>query len=167
MTYLQMNRRLLFFTGCIAMLLVATGCCTFERDWQAAQVYTAADDHLAGCWEGSWLSGTNGHTGSLRAIITREGEDQYFARYKATYLGFIPFQWEMPMSITPDENRVQFEGSADLGWLAGGVYTYAGLADGENFNASYCSPKDHGGFQMRRLQPCEACVDQATEIGLQ
>jgi hypothetical protein len=45
---------------------------------------------------------------------------------------------------------VKFEGSADLGSLAGGMYHYEGHANSDTFYVTYRSSEDHGQFNMKR-----------------
>lgn len=86
--------RTLFVT--IALLAgSSSGClCTFERDWRAAQKHPVPADHLAGLWEGTWLSHYNGHNGTLRAIITPCGNGRYIGQYKGTFAWIVPFVYE-------------------------------------------------------------------------
>ncbi len=140
-------------------LLVLPGCSSFDREWRSAQEYAYPENEIAGCWEGSWLSNSNGHNGNLRAIITKQGENYYHAHFKATYAFVIPFEFEVPLMVTEDGGVYAFESQADLGWLAGGVYTYTGTTTPHDFSASYCAAKDHGTFTMSRLQTCTQCSD--------
>ena len=143
--------RMLLAAGC---LLLATGCCSsFERDWRNAACCGDAGG-LAGRWEGTWESHVNGHRGSLRAIITPCGENQYYARYRATFAMIVPFEFELPMQATEHEGVYHFDGQADLGCLAGGNYTYYGTAAGGCYQAQYCARKDHGVFSMHRAADC-------------
>ena len=145
-----------------AVLLVVvcgllTGCC-FERQWQAAKSYSYPEQELAGCWEGTWQSDYNGHHGRLRAIITKQGEGYYDAHFHATYAAVIPFEFELPLLVTDDGRAYALEGQADLGWLAGGLYTYNGNATATDFVAAYCAEnKDHGTFTMQKVQTCSEC----------
>lgn len=148
------SRRLV---GVFAILFAAmlSGCTGFERDWRASQQFVNPCDGFSGRWEGSWKSDHNGHRGKLRAIITpTDNEHIYNARFKATYAFVIPYQFEIPMQVTTDEQGVHFEGQADLGWLAGGNYTYTGTAHCGEFDSVYCADKDHGIFSMKRLDAC-------------
>ena len=139
----------------IACLFTLVGCSSFDRDWRTVQEYAYPDDEISGAWEGKWHSDYNNHQGGLRAIITKYGENDYHARFKATYLGIIPFQFELPLTATQQDGLSEFEGQADLGWLAGGVYTYTGEASPQEFFSTYCAENsDHGTFQMSRIQSC-------------
>jgi len=136
---------------------VLTGC-AFEREWQSAQGYSWPDNELAGCWDGSWHSNWNHHEGSLRAIITKQGEGYYHAHFKATFLKFVPYEFELPMLVTDDGHIYTFEGDADLGLLAGGQYVYSGSASDGQFQANYTAGNsDHGTFSMSKVQSCQNC----------
>ena len=141
-----------------ACLLASVGCCSsFQREWDAAGCYCGHGDGLSGRWEGTWESHSNGHKGKLRAIITRCGEDQYYAHYRATWAMILPFEFELPMTASETDGVHHFTGQADLGCLAGGNYTYSGTAAGGCYQANYCARKDHGVFSMARLPDGGCC----------
>jgi hypothetical protein len=52
--------------------------------------------------------------------------------------------------VTAKEDAFHFEGAAELGWLAGGRYTYKGSATATNFFAGYSCKYDYGVFEMTR-----------------
>jgi hypothetical protein len=54
------------------------------------------------------------------------------------------------MQAEKSDHVLRFEGEADLGWLAGGVYRYDGQATPASFFSTYKSKYDHGTFQMKR-----------------
>ncbi|MEX0729100.1 MAG: hypothetical protein WD065_22695 [Planctomycetaceae bacterium] len=139
----------------ILCAMMFAGCTAFERDWRASEQFANPCDSFSGRWEGTWKSDVNGHHGKLRALITpTDNERIYNARFKATYAFIIPYQFEIPMTVTTDEDGVHFEGQADLGWLAGGNYTYTGDARCGEFDSIYCADKDHGVFTMSKLDAC-------------
>ena len=149
-----------------AVLIVVCGMltgCSFERQWQEATKYSYPEQELAGCWEGTWQSDYNGHHGGLRAIITKQGEGYYDAHFHATYAAVIPYEFQLPLLVTDDGTAYALEGEADLGWLAGGLYTYNGNATATDFAASYCAEnKDHGTFTMQKKRPCAECCGSGT-----
>src|SRR5579871_5678175 len=133
--------------GLVAALLGLNGCSDFDRDWNAAAAAKPADQtDITGRWEGTWSSDANGHCGGLRCIITRLDPRSYHARYAATYAGIFHFGYEMTLIADKQNDWVQFEGSADLGSMAGGNYHYEGHANAEAFYATYKSSDDHGRF---------------------
>jgi hypothetical protein len=137
---------------CLALVLLgAAGCCSFEREWRAAACCVSSGDSLEGLWKGTWRSCKNDHTGPLRAIITRCDDGLYRARFHAVFWGVLPFEFSLTMTSARADGVEQFQGQADLGPLAGGVYTYSGQADPCQFDATYCARSDHGLFMMRRV----------------
>ena len=46
-------------------------------------------------------------------------------------------------------DEIHFRGEADLGWLAGGVYSYEGNSLRDDFYSEYHSEYDHGIFEMQ------------------
>jgi len=146
------HRRLAAFAGSAMMLLLA-GCSTFERDWRAASQAPEQRDALVGRWQGTWRSEVNGHNDQLRAVVTPASNDVYSARFHAKYkLGFLRFSFghSVLLQARRANDAFQFEGGADLGWLAGGVYRYEGSATATNFTSTYRSKYDHGTFKMTR-----------------
>ena len=136
------------------MLLIfafLSGCSGFEKKWKAAAGRPVEVNDIQGRWKGTWKSEKNGHSGGLRAVITRQGEDTYNADFHATYGWIFRFGYSMAMTAQRgDETFTYFTGSADLGKLAGGVYEYDGKASGEEFFCNYRSKGDHGHFRMTR-----------------
>ncbi|HVV72006.1 MAG TPA: hypothetical protein VHI52_10985 [Verrucomicrobiae bacterium] len=92
----------------------------------------------------------SGHTDQLRCIIGKGQDGTYRARFKATYRKVLSFSYTVPLKVEQAGPGYQFRGEADLGWLAGGLYRYAGSADSSNFNSTYSCKYDHGTFQMKK-----------------
>ena len=135
------------------------GCSRFEGDWRTPSVVRAASeggDSLRGRWKGSWKSRANGHSGSLRCIMTPLGGDAYRAQFHATFGLVFQFDYTVKMDVRREGDGpdavAHFTGKADLGKMAGGLYEYAGHADGRVFHSTYRSRDDHGYFKMRRPQ---------------
>jgi hypothetical protein len=105
---------------------------------------------IAGRWEGTWLSDASSHTDKMRCLITHEEGPRYEAFFRAKYKKILTFTYKMHLEVKPGTNPQRFEGSADLGKLAGGKYTYEGFATSTNFYCTYTSKYDHGTFQMTR-----------------
>lgn len=136
--------------GLAAMLATAVGCSTFDQDWEASKGYALG---IEGRWEGDWSSDANGHHGGLRCLVTRRGDEGFDARYHATYqdwCGTLGFEYTVPMTVRRDVDGWALEGSADLGWLAGGVYEYDGRASVARFTCKFRSAGDHGVFTLQR-----------------
>lgn len=142
--------------ACLLPVLLNTGCRSFERDFAAAAKATTYNDPVCGAWEGRWISDRNGHRGSLKAVLQRDGEDQYRARFKATFWKIFSASYDVQLSAdqtTATETRLN--GSTDLGWLAGGDYEYDATVAGDAFDATYKSKADHGRFELKRAHGSE------------
>ncbi len=134
------------------LILALTGCSGFHREWKRSALNPARTNDIAGPWSGRWLSHANGHNGELRCIITPNSETNYSARFRAKYRKLITFSatYTVPLTVVQTNGHFNFQGSADLGWLSGGVYTYHGSATASNFESTYSSKADHGIFEMTR-----------------
>ncbi len=136
-------------TTCFAgILILLSGCSTFERDWEAAR--DLPPDPVLGRWEGTWLSAANGHKGGLRCLITKEKLGKTQARVHATYACCFSFEYTVELQVYAKEGEHRFEGFADLGWLAGGEYRYEGKISPAGFESTYASESDNGTFRMDR-----------------
>lgn len=131
-------------------LLLVTGCSSFNREWKAAAVVPSSPGSIEGAWDGTWLSGHNAHTGRLRAIITKLNDDEYYARFHATYMRVLTFGQAVNLQVKQDGTNFTFSGVADLGKTYGGVYTYEGNSSPEGFYSTYKCSIDHGTFRMTR-----------------
>jgi hypothetical protein len=127
------------------------GCSTFDRDWEA-MAQTPAGAGIEGRWSGIWYSAANGHSGGLRCMLTADESGTLTARYRATYAGFLSFEYTMPMAVREEDGAYHFAAEADLGWLAGGRYEYAGTVAGDEFTSTYDCDRDHGTFRMTRVR---------------
>jgi len=123
-----------------------SGCASMNKDSADA----APVPMIEGRWKGTWLSSTNGHTGDLWCIVTREADGSLLARYRATYGAGINFTYEMPMTVKREGDVLRFSAETDLGdpW---GNYSSEGTVKGDQFTATYTSEFDSGTFDMTRL----------------
>ena len=139
----------------VGLVLLGLGCSTFDRDWNS-NINTGG---IEGRWVGRWHSDHNQHNDVLRCLITREEGSIYSTRFHAKYklLGFLPisFGYGLNMTVTEDNGQYQFQGQADLGKLAGGLYQYAGSGTNDQLQFDYRSPKDHGTFNLPRQKEGE------------
>ncbi|HWE97390.1 MAG TPA: hypothetical protein VG269_25755 [Tepidisphaeraceae bacterium] len=132
-------------------LALMCGCSSFDRDWKAAAtVKPESPTDMTGRWQGIWASDASSHNGGLRCLITRTGDDTYHARYAATYWSIFHFGYDMDLTAQQQADAVHFQGQADLGSMAGGVYHYDGHANATDFTSTYQSESDHGKFVMKR-----------------
>ena len=95
----------------------------------------------------------------LRCLITRKEGSIYSTRFHAKYklLGFLPisFGYGLDMTGTEENGQYQFQGQADLGKLAGGLYHYDGNGTVQRIDINYRADKDHGTFQLERPEDSE------------
>ena len=123
----------------------------YNRAWKGYEA--PADPHgFEGRWEGGWRSEWNGHDGGLRCIVTRTGTGDFLAWFDSTY-GIFSFRHQALFTLTEDTvERIRFEGAEDLGSMFGGVYTYEGAVEEDDFRATYSAENgDHGVFTMTRV----------------
>ena len=139
---------------CTVRIIWIVGGCSFARAWRATEQSPHATNSIAGQWKGTWRSEVNGHNDQLRCIMTPLTNGIYAARFHARYKKVIPFtfSYTVPLTVTNSSSpsNFQFQGSANLGWYAGGIYTYEGIASLTNFFSTYDSKYDRGTFQMIR-----------------
>jgi len=129
--------------------------CAFNREWYSACEYAYPEHEMAGCWEGHWHSDRSGRSGSLRAIVTRQGEGEYIAHFHATCFRMLPAEFELPLLVTDAGLVYSFEGEASRGLLPSRVYTYRGTATSSDFQATYQAEcGDVGTLTMRKVQTC-------------
>jgi hypothetical protein len=144
------HRRLGLWIICTAFFLLS-GCSTFDRDWHDAAGATPVNPvDITGRWQGTWESTVGTHHGDLRCIVTRTDATNYRARYAATYAGFLHFEYEIALTGQREGEWIRFEGQADLGGMAGGVYSHEGHANATDFFATYKSSEDSGRYTMKR-----------------
>ena len=134
----------------LVVSLCATGCSTFDRDWKAAAATTVPVNDISGCWQGTWRSDVNGHTDKLRCLVARQSETNYTARFHAKYHKILSFGYTVNLAVKESGEMFHFQGEANLGKLAGGIYDYVGEASATNFFSTYRCKYDHGIFQMAR-----------------
>ena len=133
----------------LTSLLFASGCSSFNYDWNHAAATPPAND-LSGRWQGTWRSEVTGHTDQLRCIVTKTDPATYEARFRAKYHTVLSFSYTVPLKVEKTVTGYKFSGQADLGAMAGGLYQYDGHAETTNFFSTYSSKDDHGTFQMGR-----------------
>jgi hypothetical protein len=141
--------------GLGSMVMVAgwcllTGCTSFNQEWKKAAGAPVPGEPLAGPWQGVWVSDVTGHTDVLRCLVTPRADGSYSARFHAKYRKIFTFGYTVPLKAECNDGVARFEGDADLGWFAGGVYHYAGHAETTNFFSTYASKYDAGTFRLKR-----------------
>jgi len=144
----------------ISVIFITSGCRTFESEWKKAGEASAGQEGISGRWKGVWLSDANGHTGELRCLLVKKDDGNWKARFHAKYQKFFSFGYSTQFTMVREGDEYNFQGEADLGWLAGGHYHYEGTANPTNFFSTYSSKYDHGTFRMGR-PPQAAQMDGA------
>ncbi len=142
--------------GLLSGLLLAvavSGCSTFSRDWKAAASRPLPPAGIEGRWQGTWLSHSNGHTGSLRALITQTQAGAYETRFHATFWKIFSSEYTVHLHAAENARVYQLQGREDIGrflcWRLG-EYSYDATVTPTNFSATYRSAADGGVFQMSR-----------------
>ena len=145
------------YFGVVALGLLCLGgigCSTFNLDWDAARALPKRPDDLSGRWIGTWKSDVNGHSGQLRCLVSQTATNQYEARFHALYPRgglTLSFSYAVPLRAEQAEpGKWKFTGDANLGWYAGGLYTYTGQATPTNFFSLYDCKYDRGIFSLTR-----------------
>lgn len=133
-------------------LTFATGCSSFNRDWEKAESMTFPTG-LVGRWEGTWSSDQNGHSGALRCLIEPINHECYRARFDSTYKQVLHFKSTVVLNGGTTNGVFGFQGDAKLPWWAGGIYHYEGGVTPNKFFSTYRNKYDHGTFQMTRPLP--------------
>ncbi len=132
------------------VIIGLSGCTSFHRDWRKAAATPGPAAGIEGRWQGSWVSGVNGHHGRLRCLVSRLDRGQYQARFHAKYQKIFSFGYTASLAVEEHNGLFRFRGEADLGRLAGGKYQYEGTATATNYSSTYRSKYDYGTFQMVR-----------------
>jgi hypothetical protein len=130
-----------------------TGCSSFHKEWRTANKAPVPANSIEGPWQGGWRSEQNGHHGALRCVVTKTSEGAFRAHYRATYAKIFHFTYVTTLNGRETNGVVALQGEADLGKLAGGVYTYQGTATSTHFHSAYSSKYDHGEYDMSRPTP--------------
>jgi hypothetical protein len=145
-------RLLSVFTLLLAAVLF-TGCASkFDRDWKQVAAKPIAPGSLEGAWTGKWLSYTNGHTGRLRAIVTKTDKG-YETRFHANYAWCAGASYLMTLQAQEAGGAVRLRGSENLGKLLFwelGDYKYDGVATSHRLFSEYTSPYDGGFWELTR-----------------
>lgn len=148
--------------GLVLFVLVATcgGCSSFNERWEQAVSQPIPTDDITGPWEGRWQSRKGHGGGKLKAVIERAPsaataeEASYIAHFRATWWGIFKSSYSVPLTHDRAAGGNVFAGEQDLGWLAGGTYTYGAEITPTSFDASYQSEGgDSGIFQLTRPEP--------------
>ena len=132
------------------LALAATGCSSFQREWRNAASTGSGSNGIDGRWVGIWRSDVNGHHGGLRCLISAVNEHEREAKFRASYFGFLHFEYTVIFQAEHTNDGWQVHGREDLGAAAGGLYYYDGFVTPARFQASYRCEADRGIFEMAR-----------------
>lgn len=139
--------------GCLLVAAaILPGCSSFQDDFDAAAASLPPPGAVEGAWTGTWRSDAGDHGGELNAIVTRTAQDEFHVRYKASYkmLWTMTSEYETNLKGHFSGSTFHFEGDADLGWLSGGRYRYAGYATDDEFFSTYKSDDRGGVYELHR-----------------
>jgi len=136
--------------GIVGMVVLGCmfGCSNFNREWQKAAERPAGG--VDGAWVGKWESDAGHGGGGLKCLLTKIGEEQYQARFYASYWMIFRFHTQVILGAKWEGSRILLSGKEDLGWLRGGVYEYEGFVTFGEFSCEYRSKHDMGRFIMKR-----------------
>jgi len=126
---------------------LTANCHDFHSRWGAADAVPPPH----GRWRGEWRSIKTGHRGPLACVIEAIDERTWRADFRAGYAAILRACYSTTLSVAQGGERWIFEGTSELGRLAGGVYEYAGEATLGAFLARYRSARDEGEFRLSRL----------------
>jgi len=133
-----------------ALLLCLPSCGTaFRKAWSNAP----ASSGVAGKWEGTWLSAVNGHTGTLKCVVTessKAGDHEFF--YRATWKTILSGSYKTIQHVEKKNGAHVFKGDHQMPDWAGGKYHYEGTVNGDEFSACYECAMDRGTYTMRRVK---------------
>lgn len=141
---------------CISLCVLAAtlvSCSSFEKDWNdaVADYESGAVKSPEGPWKGSWTTSTNGHTGDLRAIVTKSKAkpDHYNFRYHAKWADFFSGSYRVSYPVEPSGSGFRVDGEQKMGPF--GTFSHKGQIQQNSFKATYSSDKgDLGAFDLKR-----------------
>ncbi len=110
--------------------------------------FLLADDP-SGRWKGSWISGSNGHHGPMRAKITPNGSGSYNAIFAGRFAVVVPFVYRAEMKPVQTWDGTAYAIEKKLGLL--GTYRMNSIVQGGHLNANWSAVGDHGQVQMHRV----------------
>lgn len=127
----------------------------FKHRWSRQTPAPSTANGLQGRWQGEWISEENGHRGALRCLLVRSPSGEYEAAFHAVYATILRVAYKVPLHGQWSAGKLKLAGDADLGSLAGGVYSYQGEADEKDFICAYRCKYDHGAFRMKPAPPSQ------------
>lgn len=102
-----------------------------------------------GRWRGRWVSGTNGHSGPMRARITPSQNGSYNAVFAGRFALVIPFVYRAELQPVDSWQGTNYVVEKRLGFL--GTYRMQANVDHGQLNANWSAVGDSGQVQMHRV----------------
>ena len=126
------------------------GCTAFNRKWEEKLSDQKFNQGQTGCFEGIWMSDSNGHNGKLYCIIEEKKDGSLEAIFHAKYKTILTFNYSLPITAEKLDDGYKLRGAADIGAMYGGWYSFDGLLKERSLNARYHNEYDKGYFKMMR-----------------
>ena len=144
----------------VAISLLSLSSCgtAFRKAWGLAEASVGVE----GKWEGVWLSAVNGHTGTLKCVVTPVSNGKvsksgskaqaYSFFYHATWKKILSGSYKALHHVEKKGESFVFKGDHLMPAWAGGQYHYEGTVKGDEFKACYQCAMDRGTFTMKRVK---------------
>lgn len=148
---ITMKHPLCLRLGLLVLALAFLPSCgsAFRQAWKHAPASTGVE----GKWEGTWLSAVNGHTGTLKCVVTKspkaEGHEFF---YRATWKKILSGSYKATHHVEKKSGTYAFKGDHLMPDWAGGKYHYEGTVKVDAFSACYESAMDRGTYTMKRVK---------------
>jgi hypothetical protein len=135
-------------------LLLSSCSLSFNREWKSAIKTGPYSGTVEGAWEGTWKSDVNGHNGRLRSVVgpVKNAEGEHSFHYHATWAKILSGGYRADHRVRNIKGVFVFQGQHKLPGWAGGLYTYEGTVNGDDFEARYECDLDKGTFRMKRVK---------------
>lgn len=142
------------------MLLLCTGCSSFDRRWNTAQTASITGaEPFAGAYQGTWESARyKGASGKLWCILTRRAPDLYEAEFRATWHGIFSSRHSVNLRVVErkgrgDEASARIAGATEIKmWVGSGRYRCEGRVTTAGLIADYDAEIDRGKFTLSRIR---------------
>ena|SRR5215204_5110513 len=144
----------------LSIVLLGSGCSSYERRWNAAQSPVHTTDPFVGSYAGKWESVRyKAATGKLWCILTQQAPDLYLAEFRATWHGIFSSTHSVTLRViertkAADRPIAAFTGAAEIRmWIGSGRYHCTGKMSPTGFGAEYDADYDRGRFELKRIPP--------------
>lgn len=128
-----------------ALAALTTNCAQFHEAWDKAR----SANGVEGRWRGEWRSEVNGHHGPIDCVLAASGEYLIAASFHAEYSKVLRVCYTVQLQAERVGDGFRLRGEADLGRLAGGVYSYEGELSTMQLLCRYRCRYDHGMFDLK------------------